>query len=235
MAGKKRKDGEIEVASTNPDGSLKPSAYFVGDATTWWLHHIEGIEGYHKPLSDKLTENSESKKPRAIYLNHGYFKLKPKFNIMRYENTSEPMPKARNGFYSGVYEAYDVQNKLPVVIWCYTAPKDLSTWERLQQQIEYAITRMHMAGVDTVDADGYLPAVFKIGKLPTKMGAKFAKVVSWDTTVAPIAKTTFMGLDSPASQEHYKNYPPTFANEFENRNGPVIVEQLHDMTPDEQG
>lgn len=233
--GKPRREGDIEIASSNPDGSTKPSVYFVGDATSWWLHHLEGIEGYHKPLSDKVTDNTTSKKPRSIYLNHGYFKLKPTFTVMVNEGTTEPMPKLRNGFFCGLYQAYDVQNKIPCVIWCYTAPKDLNTWERLQQQIEYAITRMQMAGVAELDADGYLPAIFKIGKVPTKMGAKFAKVVSWDTSVSPIDKTTFTTLDSPAVNEIYQTYPPMFANEFENRNGPVVVESLPDSIPDEQG
>ncbi len=233
--GKPKKAGDIEIASTNPDGTTKPSVILIGDVNSWWLHHLEGIEGYHGPLSDKVTENSAAKSPRAIYLNHGYFKIKPGFKVMRYEGTSEPMPKIRNGFYCGVYEAFDVQNKLPVVIWCYTAPKDLNTWERLQQQIEYAITRMDMSGVATVDADGYLPAIFKIGKLPTKMGAKFAKVVSWDTSVTMIDKLTFSNLDSPSVVEIYETHPPTYPNEFENKNGPVVVDQLPDVLPTENG
>lgn len=229
------KTGDIEIASTNPDGSIKPSVYFEGNATTWWLHYLEGIEGYHKPLSEKVTENSAAKKPRAIYLNHGYFKIKPTFKVMLNEHTSDPMPKVRNGFLCGVYEAYDVQNKLPVVIWCYTQPKDLDTWERLQQQIEYAITRMQMAGIAEVDADGYLPAVFKIGKVPTKMGAKFAKVVGWDASVVPITRQSFSGLDSPSANEIYTAYPPMYPNEFEDKNGPVAAAKLPDSIPDEQG
>jgi hypothetical protein len=211
--------GDIEVASKNPDGSLKPSVYFLGDANSWWVYHLEGIEGLHEPASTKITEESTSKKPRAIYLNHGYFKLKPAFKVMVYEGTSDPMPRIRNGHYSGVYEAYDVQNKKPCVIWCYTAPNDLTTWERLQQQIEYAINRMEKEGVATVDADGYLPAIWKIGKLPTKMGAKYAKVVGWDAQV-PIPSA----IDSPEAVQAYKSAPsPMFPNQFENRNGPVGI------------
>lgn len=220
-----KKTGDIQVASKTAEGEYKPSVFFMGDYQTWWLHHIEGIEGLHTRMSEVLSEKTG--KNKLYYLNHGYFKVKPEFTVALNENTSDPQPKKdRNGNFQGVFQVYDVQNNIEGVLWCYTQPNNRALWERLQTQIEFAILRMKEMGIDTVDENGYLPAIFKIGKLPTRMGAKFAKVVSWDTQVEDIQVTQFMSLDHPLARESYSNFPPMFANEYENQEGPTILQTL---------
>lgn len=214
--------GEIQIASKTESGEYKPSVMFIGDDKSYWLHFLEGIEGYHAALSEKLSENG---KPKALYLNHGYFKIKPDFVVKTHQNTSDPMPKLdRNGCMSGVFQMKDARTGLECVMWCYTQPKEKALWERLRQQIEFTVRQLKQNGLNVVDKDGYLPVIFKIGKIPSRFGAKYAKVVSWDDDVAVIDIPTFEALDHPLSKETYENFPPRMANEFENTEGPLKLQ-----------
>jgi len=213
-------EGIIQKASKTADGAYKPSVHLVGDDHTYWLAWLEGIEGLHTALSDKVS--AESGKNKLVYLNYGYFKIKPEFVLKTYQNTSDPMPKKdRNGNLSGVYEVMDVQSKREAVLWMFTQPNNNALWERLHQQIEYVINQLRHIGMNHVDADGYLPVILKIGKIPSRFGAKYAKVVAFD---GEIDLDDFDKLDHPLGKETYYNYPPRLSNEYETPDGPTFAE-----------
>jgi hypothetical protein len=210
---------DIEKASYDIAGNLKPSAFFYGDSVTYYLYYLEGIEGLHNRLSEYVVENDPKHKPKLLYLNHGYFKLKPAFLPATYTGTTDPQLKRRNGYISGIYQIYDVVNKCEGILWCYGASQGSVMWERLQVQIEHALNQVKLAGITTVDEHGYLPAIFKIGKMPTKIGSKYAKIVSWDFKVCEITQEKFRLIDSPVAMDLYSQFPPMFSNEYEDKDG----------------
>ncbi len=209
----------IQRAAYDLVGNLKPGVYFIGDSISWFLHHIEGIEGLHKKVSEYLVTNDPKHKPRLIYLNRGFFRIKPDFHMLTWTGTTEPQAKKMNGFYSGFYEVYDVQNKIEGLLWCYSKRDSFTNWESLRDQIDFTIAKMQNNGLATPDKFGYLPVVLKIGKLPEKLGLKFAKPVGWDFTNVSIQEADFISLTSPMTKNIYLNNPPLLPNEFEDKAG----------------
>lgn len=219
-AAKKQKlQSALELASYDQFGILKPSVYVIGDSVTYYLFHLEGIQGLHKRLSELVAENDEKHKPKLIYLGHGYFKFKPIFLPTLWVGTTDPQLKRRNGYISGIYQVYDVQNQCEGILWVYGGAGGSNEWERIKTQIDYALARIHVLGLDTVDANGYLPAIFKIARMPTKLGTKICKLVGWSMETSVITEQQFNEIDSSIARELYTEYPPAFSNDLEDKSG----------------
>lgn len=216
----KKLTGDIEVASHDADGQLKPVIYIHNDNYTHHLLQLEALEGYHDGTSKILSKDG---KPKRMYYGFGYFKVKPKFTVAVYEGTSDPMPKRdRNGNMMGVWEMKDALDNSECLMWCYSQPKNQNVWEVIKQQIEYIIFRMQLLGYTEVDADGYLPIVIRIGKAATRFGAKYATVAGWDDRFETIRKMDFMELNSPIT-ESIDIPTPRMANKYETSQGPTVL------------
>lgn len=167
----------LERVSRTSDGTLKPNLQLVSDRNSYHVFYIEGLEGYHKQVSLKLSTNGV---PKAVYLNYGDFLVKPGFHLALNLNTSDPQPKTRkmngNRYRMGLFEVLDYKRNEELVLWCYTAPNDFKNWEVLKMELERMMFEFEQAGIKPM-RNGYYPIVVRIGKSPIGVGLKYAVAV----------------------------------------------------------
>lgn len=188
----------LELYSQLPDGTPKPNTMIISGREVYYVFYIEGIEGYHSRAS---IEASKAGKLKSIYLNYGYFLIKPTFHTLNNVRTSDPQPKKRkmNGkeYRMGIFEVMDVKTKQEQVLWCYTLPFKLTEWENLKVHIDKALFELQQAGIKPRE-DGYMPAVFKIGKTPIgPMGLKFATVVGFAVEDQKLTLDLYSKINDP--------------------------------------
>lgn len=211
---------DMEKASAVED-KLKPSVQFFGDRKTYYPFYFEGLEGYNKKTSQYISERDG--RPYRVYLNYGYFKIKPEFVIAKNEGTSDPSPKTRKGSLFGIFEVKDALTGDECVLWCYTTPGNKKKWEPLKKQLDYLFYRLKENELFIVDEDGYLPIVLKMGKVPDLFGTKYAKIVAWDEKFLDMDFNDYLvyALEHEDSDKHYDSLPfgPRISTPFEGTHG----------------